>query len=314
MYTVKCYQSVQDFIDSKAFAVWADVERIETSEEFVSILREVGEVISIPVSSGVIYRATEHKTVIYEMFGEVIMKNKTVRKDFDKSIGYRVCVHGLSEEEKKEVQQAFFDVGLFWASSSMDSVKLDYKNLEAFVYSNVKLNFLGERVVVDYLLYNPLQDNKDKITPEEFFKMVYEDSEEFEERTSGHPNWKEMKAFAEESTTSKTPWDIIQYKPKSTGLWHDCHETQLWIAGVTYRVKPKVHFVCGKEIPDLRFNPKNGEKYFTPRPVYRDKVQFFTANTNNPNHNHRADHRLCYKYSEEGKHAAKLHSEAWLSN
>lgn len=42
------------------------------------------------------------------------MSGRKVRKNFDKNKGYSVNVTDCTEEMKKAVQQAFFDVGIDW--------------------------------------------------------------------------------------------------------------------------------------------------------------------------------------------------------
>jgi hypothetical protein len=74
---------------------------------------------------------------------------------------------------------------------------------------------------------------------------------------------------------------------------------------------PQTKLVHGVEIPDISFNPKNGEDYYaidlTDKRFYiefqwRDDEMDFTL----------CERDLCYPHTEEGKQAAILHAKAML--
>lgn len=76
-------------------------------------------------------------------------------------------------------------------------------------------------------------------------------------------------------------------------------------------VKPKTHIVNGVEVPDLRIEPKMGERYWYPTPasVLLCAQQVFRGNEFDF---HRKENKLCYEDSLTGKQAAILHAKAWM--
>lgn len=94
------------------------------------------------------------------------MTKRKVRKDFDITQPIRVDVTYSSVEERKKVQQAFFDIGVRWEG------KEGFNHLSANAYSNVT----DSGKVRDYIMYD-FQIFGGEITPKDFFKMVYEDED-----------------------------------------------------------------------------------------------------------------------------------------
>lgn len=87
-----------------------------------------------------------------------------VRNDFDATTGYSVSVVGCSEELKMMVQQAFFDVDIFWGDTGKK-----YGYLDAAQYTNIASG--GE--VEPYLMYDNVAD-KCNMTAKQFLQLVYE--------------------------------------------------------------------------------------------------------------------------------------------
>ena len=83
------------------------------------------------------------------------MTKRKVRKDFDKNQPITVDVSNSSVEEKKKVQQAFFDAGIVWVYSGVS-----YANFNTDFFTNDEFGDMGEC-----------------LTPEEFYYMVYEDED-----------------------------------------------------------------------------------------------------------------------------------------
>ena len=90
-------------------------------------------------------------------------KVRKVRTNFDKTKEYSVNVINCTAEEKEAVQQAFFDVGIFWRD-----IGKKYEHLDKALYTNTRSS--GD--VTDYLMFGDLTNNCD-ITPKEFLDLVY---------------------------------------------------------------------------------------------------------------------------------------------
>lgn len=101
------------------------------------------------------------------------MQTKRKVKNFDITQPIMVDVSNSGVEEKKKVQQAFFDVGIKWLDGVIDCKK--YKFLDSEYYANVT----HDGYIVEYLLRSSSTPNLGIkcITPKEFFKMVYEDED-----------------------------------------------------------------------------------------------------------------------------------------
>ena len=89
---------------------------------------------------------------------------RKVRKDFNTAKEYSVDVSECTEEEKKEVQQAFFDVGILWKIHGSE-----YKFLYKVQYSNR----FEDGDISTYLLWGTSTDECN-MTAKEFLELVYE--------------------------------------------------------------------------------------------------------------------------------------------
>lgn len=88
---------------------------------------------------------------------------RKVRKDFDPKKEYSVDVSKCTLEEKKEVQQAFFDAGFLWITTDKTNI-----NLDAVQYSNTTV----QGTVTGYLLYGTTTDDCN-MSAKEFLSLVY---------------------------------------------------------------------------------------------------------------------------------------------
>ena len=219
---------------------------------------------------------------------------RKVREDFDKSKEYSVNVSGSTVEEKEEVQQAFFDVGILW-----NCYGAVYQHLDVMQYSNTH-----EVGIVNYHLMYGRSTNECNMTAKEFLDLVYEPEQQ------GHVHAKLMLQYAEDAMTHAEPWKLWQIKVDDR-FWRDCGYSPSWDSSSKYRRKPKTHVVHGVEIPDLRVTLECDGYYHLADPVSKT---FFTG--------HRfADHSadklwvergLAYQDTEEGRQAAILHAKAML--
>lgn len=89
---------------------------------------------------------------------------RKVRADFDTEKEYNVDVSKCTEDEKVQVQQAFFDVGIWWAYEGKA-----YRYLHAAQYSNVEAN----GCVVGRLMFDSSTEECN-MTAKEFLDFVYE--------------------------------------------------------------------------------------------------------------------------------------------
>lgn len=112
-------------------------------------------------------------------------KARKVRSDFDKTKEYNVDVATCSKEEKRMVQQAFFDVGITWKNYGKK-----YEFLDRTLYTNT--TSFGN--VTGSLMFGDLTDDR-RTTPKEFLDLVYEP-----EAVTQHPA--AAQAAHLESTTS----------------------------------------------------------------------------------------------------------------
>lgn len=224
------------------------------------------------------------------------MTKRKVRADFDKSKEYSVLVEGCSEEEKKEVQQAFFDVGILWGVDSKQ-----YQHLDAVQYSNTDV--MGR--VGAYCLYGHSTEGCN-MTIMEFLDLVYEPIEEID----GHIHAELMAQYAEDAKTHSEPWKLWEFRTNNDD-WVDCSHHPRWWFDAEYRRKPKTYIVHGVEIPDLRVKPGYGEQYYLADPT---ELDFNTLYTNMGDSCDEAwvSRGLCYAPTEEGKQASILHSKAML--
>ena len=226
------------------------------------------------------------------------MSKRKVRKDFDKSQPITVDVTYSSVEEKKKVQQAFFDIGIKWAFS-----REIYGSLKESFYTNVT----SVDDVISTLMWaerENLSSIADPITPEEFFAMVYEDEPQ------GHPHAELMMQYAEDAKTHAEPWKLWQVKV-SHGKWRDLTCDACFAPHLEYRRKPKTHLVHGVEVPDLRIKPSMGDRYYAPYVSSEDLV-IDLKNYDDGVDMHHKRCNLCYEYTEAGRQAAILHAKAML--
>lgn len=220
---------------------------------------------------------------------------RRVRKDFDPKHPISVDVSGCTEEEKEEVQQAFFDVGIKWESGV---ARFRYLNAELYANSTIA------GTCYDHLMYGILP-RKDSISRQQFLSMVYEVGQQ------GHIHAHLMALYAEDAKTNKTPWVLWEFKDFE-GSWIDCKRSPVWSPSAEYRRKPKTRTVNGVEILDLSFIPSVGEMYYYPNPIlykwatddlYREDCKFTRR---------LIELNLCYPFTDEGKQAAIAHSKAML--
>lgn len=233
---------------------------------------------------------------VLEMAG--MSTKRKVREDFDPTKEYSVSVLGCSEEEKKEVQQAFFDAGFPWK-----------RNGKVFLYLNAEqyTNTTEDGVIVTYCMYGNDTEGCN-MTVKEFLDLVYETE------SKGHVHAEHMAQYAKDAKTHAEPWKLWQISQSSLSDigWIDCKFSPGWDPICEFRRKPKTHFVHGVEIPDLRINPKLGQGYWYPAANTAALVGWSSINVRNSFHSHRIANNICYIQTEEGKAAAILHAKAWL--
>lgn len=229
---------------------------------------------------------------------EQLNTKRKVRADFDKSQPITVNVSGCSEDVKKQVQQAFFDVGIKWRGKECTT-----QYLHASTYGATS-SMLSENNSIVMFYSNQTLDSS--ITPAEFFSMVYEDE------AQGHPHAELMMEYAEDAKTHAEPWKLWQLKNKKQLVWSDCTSNPNWDIDLQYRRKPKTHLVHGVEVPDLRINPSRGENCYYPLPTSPNLVRQTIFIPGDDGDKYILRNNLCYEYTEAGKQAAILHSKAWL--
>lgn len=229
---------------------------------------------------------------VLEMAG--MTEKHKVRKDFDPKRAYSVDVSNCIEDEKKKIQQAFFDAGFLWRLQGKE-----YLHLGAEQYSNM----YSDGTTSDYCLFGEVREGS--MTPKEFLELVYEPEYQ------GHPHARLMAQYAEDAKFTDEPWELWQIK-NCFDKWSTCENNPARLPFAEYRRKPKTKLIHGVEIPDISFVPEDGEEYYRPdidipqlydvdyyeRGFLRDEV--------------RIKGNRCYPYTKEGKKAAIQHSKALL--
>lgn len=221
----------------------------------------------------------------------VMVEKRKVRTGFDKAKEYSVDVEKCTEEEKEEVQQAFFDVGLPWKLGGKV-----YRCLDAVQYSNV----LTGRGVTTHLLYSDSTYGCN-MTAKEFLDLVYE---------QGHPHVELMLQFAEDAKTTDKPWKNFQWRTRESN-WLAMQKDMQFESKYEFRRKPKTHTVNGVEIPDLRVTPKEGEYYYLADPTEGDFTYSYLFHGDDPDKLW-VERGLIYQNTDEGRQAAILHAKAML--
>lgn len=222
-------------------------------------------------------------------------EKRKVRKDFDKRKEYSVDVSNCTEEEKKKVQQAFFDVGFMW-----ESVGKEYIHLDAVQYTNTT----GTGCLNKHCMYGTTTEDCN-MNPDEFFSYVYEPVQQ------GHVHAENMTLYAEDAKTTDKPWELWQFKD-SDGVWWTIHGgNPMWQPATEYRRKPRTKLIHGVEIPDISIAPSGGEMFYTPNTLVTLLVSCGSAGGNSQLE-HLVSNGLCYPCTEEGKQAAILHAKAML--
>lgn len=129
------------------------------------------------------------------------------------------------------------------------------------------------------------------------------------EDNNGHAHAELRAQYAEDAKTHAKPWELWQFLDMSG--WHTCVRTPGWFESAEYRRKPKTHIVNGIEIPDLRIDPKEGDKYYLVDPTERYFNHYYT-HTGSTCDELWVTRRLCYEPTEDGEQAAILHAKAML--
>lgn len=235
---------------------------------------------------------------IYTKHKEDTQMKRKVRRDFDTAREYNVNVEECTEEEKKEVQQAFFDVGFPWSIGGKE-----YQRLDAEQYSNSLVG--GD--VTGYCMYGNTT-NDCNMTAKEFLDLVYEPEKK------GHVHAELMAQYAEDAKTSKTPWELWQIKDKyKDDVWFCCQRHPIWATHLEYRRKPNTKLIHGVEVPVFEFTPKVGEEYYVAdvgTPEFFE--QWHKPSEDSTSTQRMIERGLIYPYTEDGKQAAILHSKAML--
>ena len=227
-----------------------------------------------------------------------MISNRKVHKDFDATKEYSVNVEDCTEEEKKEVQQAFFDSGFPWKAGGKA-----YQHLDAEQYANTTEN--GD--VTEYCMYGSTTKGCN-MTSKEFLDLLYEPKQK------GHVHAELMAQYAEDAKSHAEPWKLWQILITFTDgtKWTNLNSDFFFHHMCEYRRKPKTHIVNGVEIPDLRVSPKYGEYYYLANPVsstYYTVHKFIKDDTLDIIWVERG---LAYQHTEEGSQAAILHAKAML--
>lgn len=220
----------------------------------------------------------------------------TLRKDFNLNREYSVDVSNCSEEEKKKVQQAFFDAGFTWEIWGNE-----YKNLDAIQYTNTS----GSGVFSKHLMYGRTAE-KCNMSPDIFFSYVYEPEQ------VGHIHAVLMAQYAEDAKTHIEPWKLWQIKDHS-GVWVGCDYHPSWQTDLEYRRKPKTRIIHGIEITDFEFKPKVGEAFYAANVGLPEFFEHAQRASEHCTFTQRMIERgLIYPRTEEGRQAAILHAKAML--
>lgn len=224
------------------------------------------------------------------------MKRK-VREDFNPAKEYSVNVESCSVDVKKEVQQAFFDIGISWITRGEV-----YQHFDKVQYTNT--TGMGE-VTVD-LMYGS-ETNDCNMTVEEFLDLVYGPEQQ------GHIYAELMAQYAEDAKTNAEPWKLWQIKAGSFN-WIDCKFSPGWDPTCEFRRKPKTKLVHGVEVPDIGLDLSKCEGRTD---FYVPCVRSYKYYVGLSHHKHNNCVRysqtgIAYPYTEEGKQAAILHAKAML--
>lgn len=150
---------------------------------------------------------------------EMVEKRK-VRKDFDPTKEYSVDVSNCTEDEKKKVQQAFFDAGFPWEVGGKK-----YRHLDAEQYTNTT----GDGHVTKFCMYARTTEDCN-MNPDEFFSYVYEPvqqshphADEFFSYVSelvqqGHVHTVNMPLYAEDAKTGEHNMSNTEFLPQIVQL------------------------------------------------------------------------------------------------
>lgn len=235
----------------------------------------------------------------------VMVEKRKVREDFDATKEYSVNVSGCTVEEKKEVQQAFFDVGIKWENHS--GIKWEnhsevYRHMDAEKYTNTRTT---TGYVTTYLMYGTTKDCN--MTAKEFLDLVYEPEQ------VGHVHSESMLLYAEDAKTHTEPWKLWQMKSVD-GVWRECEAHPMWVSATEYRRKPKTKLIHGVEIPDigLDLSKCEGRTDFYVPCVRSHKYYVGLAHHKHNNCIRFSQTGIAYPFTEEGKQAAILHAKAML--
>lgn len=227
-------------------------------------------------------------------------EKRKVRKDFDPKREYSVDVSGCTEDEKKKVQQAFFDVGFVW-----ELVGKEYAHLDAVQYSNTT----GGGYITTLCMYGTTTEGCN-MSPDEFFSYVYEPEQQ------GHPHSDLLMKYAEISKTDPEPYKHFEYYSESLSKWIQLKsEDSLFSADYKYRLRPQVKIIHGVEVPDIGIDLSEETErtdFYTPCTFYN---KLFIHLSHHPIHadcSQLSTLGLAYPYTEEGKQAAILHAKAML--
>lgn len=209
---------------------------------------------------------------VLEMAG--MAEKRKVRKDFDPSKEYRVDVSVCSKEEKKEVQQAFFDSGIVWENFCLFGTTTNGCNM----------------------------------TSKEFLDLVYEPEKQ------GHIHAENMTQCEEDAKTHDEPWRLWQFKNsdgvwcdcKSGPSWNPSVEYRR--KPKTHIVNGvEIPDLRIKEAPKLEtlvvvVDPLD-ESLHTIR-MWKDEYK--------EKYDRLIKLGLLYEITKEGQQAAILHAKAWL--
>lgn len=260
-----------------------------TSESISTFIKSRASTGSLP-SSGFSVKTDENGVA-------VMAENRKVRKDFDPTKDYSVDVSGCTEEGKKEVQQAFFDVGILWQIGGKT-----YKHLDTVQYTNTTV----DGSITEHCMYGTTTEECN-MTPAEFLELVYEPEQQ------GHVHSHLMAQYASISATAEDPWNYFEILHRYDGkeAWITLQEGQFFREDSKYRRKPSTHEVNGVEVPDLRIKPKVGDRYHLVDPTESD-LSYEYVHVGDTQDIMWAERGLCYEPTEEGKKAAIRHAKAWL--